>query len=160
MHSKIVVENVWKLEHRREAVIRFWKQNGMQWTDEQYVKRSGQLVYVALNETEQIVAVTTAVPTAIRGLNNLNFFNFRILIDKDFRIPGLLDKMAVGTINFLEELFINKQTDCIGVITLMENEKLNNLRREAVLPSTGFVFIGNSKNGAQIRVKYFKGAKI
>lgn len=155
-----MIKNVWKNEVAKEAAIQFWKQNGMQWTDEQYVKRAEQLVYVALNDNEQIVGVTTAVPTAISGLNNLKFFNFRILIDKDFRIPGLLDKMAVETIDYLEELYINNQTDCIGVITLMENEKLNNLRREAVLPSTGFVFIGNSKNGAQIRVKYFKGAKI
>ncbi|MEP2770574.1 MAG: hypothetical protein ABJH05_00410 [Fulvivirga sp.] len=121
--------------------------------------RAQHLVTVAKHQN-QIIGVTTAQPKVIPMLNKNSFYNFRMLIHPSHRIPGLVDKLSLLTIQRLEEEFQAGNSACIGIITLVENMALNQYRREPVYPTTGFVFIGFSKKGFQIRVKYFKGASI
>mgnify|MGYP006902067558 CR=1 FL=1 len=139
-------------------VINFWNEVIPQ-ADFDREKRVKHLVTVAKHENS-IIGVTTGEPKKIPMLNNNSFFNFRTLIHPSFRMPGLIDKLSLVTIARLENEFRTGQTPAIGLITLVENEALNQQRREPIFPSTGFVFMGYSKKGFQIRVRYFKGAKI
>jgi len=151
--------NIWKDPQWKQPIQEFWQSLGVISSSEELIKRAEQLAFVAIDE-DQIAGVTTAVETKINHLNNNYFYNFRALIHPSYRMPGLVDKLAVETIEFLESEYLQGKSACIGVITLIENDQMKKKRLEAVYPATGFTYIGHSKNGAQIRVKYFKGAQI
>ncbi len=156
--QSITFKNVFKDNQLQKDAVSFWNQvvpNAK--FDRQ--ERSKHVVFMAYFN-QQPIAVTTAQPKLITKLNNNYFYNFRILIHPEYRIPGLLDKLSQSTIKYLEDLYLENQTECIGLITLIENTQLNEKRREPIYPTTGFVFIGFSKKGFQVRVRYFKGAKI
>ena len=121
--------------------------------------RSRQLVFVAIDDGK-IAGVTTAHEARVPRLNNNFFFNFRTLIHPAYRMPGLVDKLAVLTRDFLEGLYHSRQSECIGIVSIIENEQLKMLKRNAIYPSTEFMFVGLTKQGHHIRLYYFKGAKI
>jgi len=62
---------------------------------------------------------------------------------------------------FFEERFDKKREGLpIGVISIVENEQLKENRREAVWPASKMLFVGKTKLGHDIRIRYFKGARI
>ncbi len=122
-------------------------------------ERAKQVVYLAYVDN-LLIGITTAQRINYQRLLNAPLFSFRILIHPKFRIPGLLDKMSVETIKFLENLYQTHKTDCIGVLTLVENKRMRTHRREAVFPSTKFAFIGQTKEGFDVRIRYFQGASL
>ena len=155
----IVFKNVREDSSVHEKVIAFWKELQALPPQVDPNERAKQLLFVAENNDE-VIAVTTTHRIHVKSLNNRPFFNFRVLIHPSFRIPGLVDKLCVLSRDFLESLWLEKQTDCIGMITLAENKHLQLHRNEAVWPSSGFTFIGFSKSGSPIRILYFKGAQV
>ncbi|MBL6449212.1 hypothetical protein JMN32_23080 [Fulvivirga sp. 29W222] len=156
----ILFKNVWEKDlDLKERVKEFWRQLKALPENVNVDERARQLVFVAVDDA-RVIGVTTAQRARIPKLNDNYFYNFRTLIHPKYRIPGLVDKLAVLTRDFLETLYISGQSDCIGLITLIENERLKQERREAVFPSTKMAFIGQTKAGHHIRLYYFKGAKI
>lgn len=144
----------------RPEIIDFWHRMNVDPKAFDFDRRSQHVALVARSPAGDIIAITTAERTLIRRLNNNYFFNYRILVSPEVRYPGLVDKMGVMTIQQLEGLWREGNTDCIGLITLVENEHLKKYRREMVWASTKFTFIGTSNAGSHIRVRYFKGARI
>lgn len=157
----MVFRNIYeqKDETLRQKVITFWTALRAIPPQVDLVVRANELVFVAL-DNDQVAGVTTVRRSKIKQLNDNYFYAFRTLIHPEYRIPGLVDKLAVLTRDYLQSLYLSGESDCIGLITLVENELMKEHRREAVYPSTGFVFIGKSKAGHHLRVCYFKGAKI
>lgn len=152
---------LWELEERetRKAILNFW--NGLNALPNTIdpEERLKEVVYVALMDN-QVIGVTTAAMVRMKRLANNLFYNYRVLVHPKFRIPGLVDKLGVLTIAHFERLFAKGETSCIGMITLIENEAYKSNRREAIWPSTGFVYIGDSSAGHPIRVRYFDKAKV
>lgn len=160
-HDKYKFINVWKSEDKgiRKEVIAFWSSLRALPGKVDAKERVNQVVYI-VKADDEIIGVTTAQRKKIPRLNNNFLFNFRLLIHPKFRNPGLSVKVALLTRDFLESLYQDKLTDCIGMIVLIENEDMKKVRTEAVLKGTDMVFIGLSKNGHHVRVYYFKGAHI
>ncbi len=108
--------------------------------------------------------VTEAQEKGRRGCAFLNWHNFyalRLMLLPQYRIPGLTSKLLVETCGFLESIHDQDENDkAIGVITLVENERLKEKRNEAIWPASKMVYIGNSHDGHHLRVRYFKGARI
>lgn len=156
---KVVFKSVWGDSSEDERVIAFWKGLNALPAEVDPIQRARELVFVAYAKKE-VIGVTTANRILVKKLNNNPFFNFRVLIDPKYRIPGLVDKMCVLTRDFLEALHKEKKTDCIGMITLVQNSRLKSFRNEAVWPSSGFAYIGRSKAGHHIRILYFKGVYV
>lgn len=122
-------------------------------------KRLQEIKFLAYRK-EQLIGVSSAVRVIINQLEKKPFFNFRILVNPKESIPGLLEKLSVITIDWLEDQFLQDKTDCIGLVTLVENPEYKKHRRQAVWPATGFVFVGKSAKGHHVRVRYFKGAVV
>lgn len=158
MVNEIDLNLVWKSEESKESSIDFWNRT-LTTINFDVTERSEEVVFQVVKE-DAIIGISTAKAVNLPHFGNVNFYNFRMLIHPEHRIPGLADKLTVDTISFLENLYLKNESDCIGVLAVLENNELNNKRREAVFSSSGLTFVGNSKNGAQIRIKYFKGAKI
>ncbi|MGD1958004.1 MAG: hypothetical protein ACFB2Y_04070 [Fulvivirga sp.] len=152
-------KKVWGDSAESGQVIDFWNRLRALPKGEDALKRSEQIVFVAKHEN-QIIGVTTAHPIKVSKLNNNYFYNFRVLIDPEFRAPGLVDKLCVLTREFLSENREYNGVSCVGMITLVQNEYLKKFRNEMVWPSSGFTYIGKSNAGHHIRILYFDRAYI
>ncbi|MFZ6014059.1 MAG: hypothetical protein ACOYXT_27205 [Bacteroidota bacterium] len=158
-NQRLNFENVWKNNGVPEDVIGLWKLYGVL-SQDQIDLRAHQLVYVVRNESGSAIGVSTAFKAYIKQLRNY-FYAFRCMLIPEYRIPGLTSKLVVMTRDFLESIHEQDEGEkAIGVITLVENERIKQNRREAIWPASKMVYIGNSGNGSQIRVYYFKGARI
>ena len=142
-----------------DELILTWKKFGMLPEKEDGSKRASQAVVIARNAAGEIIGISTAFPAFIDQLK-VTMFAFRCMVAPTNRVPGLLTKLTVETRKQLEKAHQENYPACKGIITEIYNDKLSEKRREAVFSASGFVFIGYSKNGYQIRVYYFKGAKI
>jgi len=142
-----------------DEVIELWNTLGALPPNVNPQERVKQVVCV-IESDNRIIGVSTTKRVLIKQLNNNYFFNYRLLIHPEYRIPGLTEKLGKNTIERLENDFITGKTDCIGMITLVENNEYKDHRKQAVWPDTGFIYIGNSAKGHHLRVRYFKGAII
>lgn len=140
-------------------LIDVWKKHNLLSKGESGEERMKQVVFVVKNKNNEIIGISTAYPIYVEQLKN-TLFAFRCMLIPEYRYPGLLTKLTVQTRDFLEEIHSTYDPYCIGIITEVQNTKLNEHRKEAVYPGSGFTFIGYSKRGFQIRIYYFKGAKI
>ncbi|MEQ8926242.1 MAG: hypothetical protein RLO81_10545 [Fulvivirga sp.] len=156
--SDIEFKEVWQDQKSMPSSIDFWDSIFEQSTFNTQ-KRSKQVVYHVFSGKE-IIGLSTAEEVALHNFENNTFFNFRMLIHPNYRIPGLADTLAVKTLNFLEELHLNIETSAIGVITLIENKRILENKTTVFYPATNLMFAGYTNKGAQIRLKYFQGARI
>lgn len=128
--------------------------------ENQVEERLKQLTYVVTDPTGKVQGISTAYKAYIKQLRS-HMYAFRCLLIPESRIPGLTTKLVVLTRDFLESIHELDAVDrAIGVITIVENEKIKESRTEAIWPASKMVYIGNSKEGHHIRVYYFKGARI
>ena len=151
--------NIWEKPEYHTEVIDFWEQLKVLPSNVKAADRAKELVFM-IKEEDRVVGVTTSYRMKVPFLNENHLFSFRILIHPQYRIPGLSSKLTVMTRDFLESLFLEKKTDCIGMITFAEKKELLRDRREAVWRASKLTFMGNTADGKQIRVYYFKGARI
>jgi hypothetical protein len=159
--QNLVFENVWQKDVSEigPQVLSIWNEytgpigNAAQ-------DRLRQLAFVVREQRGQVVGISTAFKVYVRQLRNY-FFAIRLMLVPDYRIPGLTSKLLVSTRDFLESIHDQEKTDpAIGIITLVENKRIQENRNEAIWPASGMVYIGNSGEGHHIRVYYFKGARI
>ncbi len=155
----LTFKNIWNDNSYHERVLEYWSSLKALPPYVNPIQRVKQLVFIAL-DGEDIAAVTTAERKSIKMLGGIPMWSFRILIHPKYRIPGLMDKMSLMTKEFLESLFREGKSDCIGMITAVENRKLQKARKEAVYPVTKLAFAGYTSEGHQIRLVYFDGATV
>jgi hypothetical protein len=158
--QNIVLENVWQkdVSTLRSAVLGLWLDHGGP-TGSAAEERLKQLAFIVRGEHGDIVGISTAFKVYVKRMRNY-FFAIRLLLHPDHRIPGLTSKLLVSTRDFLESIAVQEANPAIGIITLVENERLKASRNEAIWPASQMVYIGNSAEGHHIRVYYFKGARI
>lgn len=139
-----------------------WKSHLPGMKEDELKKRLQQVVFLIQTPQGEIVGISTAFKAYVKQLKN-HLYAFRCFIAPDFRIPGLTSTLLVKTRDYLEQIhqLDGPETErCIGMITLVENERIMEHRREAIWPASKMVYIGNSGAGKHIRVYYFKGAMI
>jgi hypothetical protein len=156
------INNVWmNVNPELESeIIDFWSAHRMLSPEVDARERAREVV-LTVRHSGKIVGLTSSGVVKYHQLNDNIFFLFRMIVLPEFRVPGIESKLIVATQQILEA-FSEKQTTnrCIGMLTFVENPQLIAKRREAVWPASKMVFIGNDKAGRQIRVYYFKGARI
>ncbi len=162
--DRVFIENVW---HKMTPelvteVIKFWEDNKMLRSGFSSTERAYTVALVVRNENEKrIVGLTTVDLIKFKQLNNNNFYMYRSIILPGYRHPGLASKIIVETRDLLETY--NKTVPanpCIGMITFVENPRIQQFRREAIWGASKMAYIGMDKQGRHIRVYYFKGATI
>lgn len=124
-------------------------------------KRAQQAAWAVVTPENTVVGVSTCYKAHIDQLRS-ELYVFRCFVDPEFRIPGLPSMLLVKTRDLLEEDFTTgrDKSGCIGLITLVENERIMKVRNEAVWPASKMVYIGNSPKGFPLRVYYFSKAMI
>jgi hypothetical protein len=143
----------------REAVMQFWL-NSRLLSAEEAEKRVAEVVMTVRDEQNEIIGISTAYKAFVKQLGH-HFYMFRCAIREQERHPGLTSLLLVKTRDHLESIHQNDEgVICKGLMTVVENPRINETRREAVWPASKMVYIGATKDGRQIRLYYFKGARI
>jgi len=161
---ELLFENLWK---KNDAEIhvktrQLWKKNFPAMPDQTIEERIHQVVFAIATRDGNFIGVSTAYKVYLEHLKH-HYYAFRCFIDPKYRIPGLTTTLLVKTRDWLEEIYQqdgDEKERCIGVITMVENERLMKVRTEAIWRGSGMVYIGNSQSGKPIRVYYFKRAVI
>ena len=151
--------NIWKSKDLvpKKQLIEFWQKWRIIKTEKEIENRADQGLFLVIHNNE-VKGVSTAVEYDFRQLKN-RFFLFRCFIDPTFRVPGLDPKLTLLSRDFLEGLFSKGKTECKGILTVVQSNRLHN-RSWAIWPVTKFVYIGDTSNGFPMRVYYFNRAKI
>lgn len=161
---QLIFENLWQKSDSpiHSKVKQLWKKHLHSFTEQQMASRLHQVVFALITGDGEVVGVSTAYKAYIQHLKNY-LYNFRCFIDPAYRVPGLTSTLLVKTRDWLEEIHStdgNEAERCIGIITLVENDRIMKHRTEAIWPASKMVYIGNSPKGYPIRVYYFKKAMI
>lgn len=162
--QQLIFENLWRKEATpfHEEVKLMWKKHFSSLKEDLVQARLNQVVFALRTADGKVVGVSTVHKAYIGQLKN-HLYSFRCFIDPDHRIPGLMSTLVVKTRDWLEEIHQSdgdEKDRCIGMISLVENERIMKFRNEAIWRASKMVYIGNSPKGFHIRVYYFKKALI
>ena len=162
--QQLIFENLWQKKDSpfHASIIKLWKKNAPGMPAEQFTNRLHQIVFAVVNESGEVVGVSTAFKIYVKQLRNY-MYAFRCLVDPAYRSPGLPSALIVKTRDYLEQIYSTDREgegQCIGIITLVKNEHFRKVRNEAIWPASKMVYIGNSQKGYPIRVYYFNKALI
>lgn len=162
--DRVYIEDVWQkmTPELISHVIKFWDDNKMLRPGFSSEARARQVVLIVRREVgKEIVGLSTAELITFKQLNSNNFYMYRSIVLPGFRHPGLASKIIVETRDLLETYNKTVATNpCIGMITFVENPRIQEFRREAIWRASKMAYIGMDKQGRHIRVYYFKGATI
>lgn len=160
----VYFDNVWQKYSPAliQEIVEFWQENKMLRPDISSEERARQVVLLVRSERERkIVGISTAMVLGFKHLNGNTFFYYRSIILPNYRQPGLSTKLIVVTRDYLE--LFNKEAmcgSCAGLLTFVENPRLQQTRREAIWSASKMVFMGVDQKGRHMRVYYFQGARI
>ena len=163
--NDIRLVNVLELASRGEvehAAIKYWKQHKVILKDEVLQQRATELVMVAYDDNDKVIATSTGPKTKVKLLNNNWLYQYRCFIDPNFRIIGFDYHLTQQSLQALEEAAQKDKDKPIGVFTVIENPHLynNKVNNAAVWRAYKMYFIGFNSKGQPIRVYYFKDAMI
>lgn len=162
--KRVFIENVWQQMHQLliSEVMQFWESNKMLRPGYASEERARQVVLILRDkDTKTIVGLSTAGLVTFKQLNNNNFYLYRSIILPAYRHPGLTSGIIVDTRDYLESLHAKEEVKkVIGMLSFVENPRIQQFRREAIWPASKMAYIGMDKEGRHIRVYYFKGARI
>jgi hypothetical protein len=151
----------WKLEQTEhdDAVLAFWKSEGALVDDAQSRERLKQVVMHACDATGAIAGVCTVVPITHPRMGQPLYY-YRCFVGKQWRKSRLVFTMLMRAFDALEEYARNNAYPCIGVVLELENSRFGQILRAPVWPSTGFVYVGIGPRNLELRVRYFRGARL
>lgn len=161
---ELLFENLWKKNEEaiHSKIRQLWKRNFPDMPEQTITERLQQVVFAITTPSGNFVGVSTAYKAYLDHLKH-NYYAFRCFIEPAYRMPGLTTKLIVKTRDWLEEIYQEdgeEKDRCIGMVTLVENERIMKVRNEAIWRGSGMVYIGNSATGKHIRAYYFKKALI
>jgi hypothetical protein len=152
---------IWKknFPQERQQAIALWNRFNISEPQEVTARWAEQIAFVAKKNNE-VIAITWVNPVKVNLLNNNYFLEYRIFISPGHRIFPLVLKLTLKTKEFFEQNREVLQPACIGMIVVVENQKMKSKLNMAQWPMVEMTFAGYTPAGHHIRVSYFKGARI
>ncbi|MDE1961994.1 MAG: hypothetical protein KGH80_10370, partial [Xanthomonadaceae bacterium] len=142
-----------------DAVLAFWRRENAIGDEASAKKRLDEIVVHACDANGAVAGVCTAVPITLPRLGQPTYY-YRCFIGAQWRKSRLVLGMLKKAGEVLESYACEHGFPCIGIVLELENSRFGQTMQNAVWPSTGFVYIGKSQRGLDLRVKYFRGAKL
>src|SRR5262249_30177796 len=113
----------------------------------------------AVAPSGEVAAVCTAVAKTLPRLGQPMYY-FRCFVGKAWRRSHLGLRLLREAQRVLEDYARAHAFPCIGMLLELENAMFANNFRTALWPTTGFVYIGKSARGLELRVWYFRDAEL
>lgn len=145
-----------------QAIRDFWRREQAQVDGENARRRLAQVVMRVLTTDGELAAVSTAVPMFIARLQQPLYY-YRCFIGAAWRRHQLLRPLLCESFNILEAWARERAFPCIGVLLELENAAFAHALRKPywrARPDMVFNFIGHSDRGLDLRVCYFRGARL
>jgi hypothetical protein len=151
----------WKVasQDNDDAVLQFWEREGALANDTKARERLREVVLDARDSDGRLAGVCTAIPMTLPRLAQPMYY-YRCFIGKPWRKTRLVFRLLVRAFELLEADAREDDFPCIGVVLELENTRFGEALRSPVWPSTGFVYIGKSGRGLDLRLRYFHGARL
>jgi len=152
----------WKLDpnpENDEAVQAFWKSEGALANDAQAKERLKEIVMHARDASGAVAGVCTAVPLTHPRLGQPMYY-YRCFIGKQWRKSRLVFVMLKRAQRLLEEYAQANAYPCIGILLELENQRFDEKGRMPVWPWSGFIYVGKSQRNLELRLYYFRGARL
>lgn len=142
-----------------EELLAFWKREGAIVDEAQARARLKQVVFLARSGTGEIAGVCTALPITPPQLGQPMYF-WRSFIGANWRHTRLINDLLARSCEELDEYAAANGYPAIGILLELENERFRKVLRKAEWAHPHFTYIGRSPRGLDVRVHYFKGARL
>lgn len=142
-----------------DTIRAFWTREQANVEGEEALRRVQQVVLHVVDENEEIAAVATATPKVLPRLGQPLYY-YRCFVGKAWRSGRLVRPLIRRTQRVLEEYAREHDFPCIGVLLELENAGFATSLQWAHWQTTGFTYIGKSPRGLDLRVSYFRGARL
>lgn len=147
-----------------QKIVDFWlNQNALPSLEDEFVKkRLEDVLFLVLNEAEEIVGVSSGTPMYFEQIRN-NFLYFRLFVKEDYRgnNRGVAMAMYYATFDLFDELKELFTQAIIGILVIYESEHLNKVINYYHSEKyRNQVLVGYTDKNEQIRITYFKGLKM
>ena len=146
------------------AIVEFWKaEKALPRHDDDFVlQRLSEVLFVVLNEQNEIVGVCSGIPSYFEQIRN-HFLYFRVFVRPDWRglNRGVASSLFFATFDLFDQLKVLDGQPIIGVLTVYESRHLNevvNLYHSA--EHRNQVFVGWTPRDEQIRITYFNDVRM
>lgn len=141
-----------------DAIRAFWLREGALNDEAAMAERVKQVVLHSLDAEGRVAGVCTALPTTA-PLGQPMYF-WRCFVGAQWRSTPLVMSLLKRSCAWLEDYAIAHGYPCIGVLLELENTRFRDKGRMANWWNPRFTYIGRSARGLDLRVHYFKGAKL
>jgi hypothetical protein len=123
-------------------------------------RRVHEVLMVGLDPRDQVVAVATAFLMRNRQLG-LDLWHYRTYVSNDHRMGNMAIQLLWASRDQLRDRYVSgEDSRGSGLIMEIENEFLKSYYVAGYWRLSEFWFIGESENGAHVRVHYFPGATV
>jgi hypothetical protein len=143
------------------AVSEFWRREGAINDATDAARRLTQVVLFARTASGEIAGVCTAVAKLPMRLRQPMYY-WRTFSGKAWRTthPHLPMTLLKRSCAVLEAYARERDFPCIGVMLELENDRFRQILRKPVWWNPPFCYAGKSPRGLDVRVLYFKGARL
>jgi hypothetical protein len=141
------------------AALEFWRRENAIGDEAHAQQRLREIVLHACNEAGEVAGICTAVPLTLPRLGQPMYY-YRCFIGSHWRSSRLVFDMLNHAFGTLQDYAREQDFPCIGVVLELENARFGKALRAPVWPKTGFTFIGKSQRNFDLRVRYFRGARL
>ena len=142
-----------------DAVIAFWEREHANVEGERAVQRVREVVVQAVDENGALAAISTVEARTIPRLGQPMWY-YRCFVGAAWRDRKLPRPLLRRSFDVLESWSRERGFPCIGVLLELENTGFARTLQRAWWPGSDFVYIGRSANGLDLRVRYFRGARL
>lgn len=142
-----------------DAIRAFWRDEGALADETQMNQRLPQVVLHACAADGAIAGVCTALPARPPLLDQPMYF-WRCFVGARWRSTPLVMALLKRSCVLLEDYAAAHDHPCIGILLELENARFRDKGRMAVWWNPRFTYIGRSARGLDLRVHYFKGARL
>ena len=142
-----------------EAIRAFWTGEDANVEGEEATRRLPQVVAHVVDELCALAAVATAETRILPRLGQPLYY-YRCFVGKAWRASKLVRPLLRHTQRVLEDYARANDFPCIGMLLELENEGFTDTIRWARWGVVDFSYIGISPRGLELRVWYFRGAKL
>ncbi len=147
-------------EKTKNDIVQFWLNEKAILDETTARERVDQVIMIARDTQQRIVAACTAFETYNEQLENY-FYYYRTFVAASHRRSNLARSLIVEARQYFESCFAEgTNVKVIGMFVSIESEVIKRYRNEGIWPNSRFVYIGKNERGDHLRVCYFEGARI
>lgn len=142
-----------------EELLAFWKSENAIPDATQARARLPQVAVLARDEAGVIAGVCTALAVTPPQLGQPVYY-WRTFVAPRWRKTRLFHQLGMASFQLLEDWAREHDYPCIGILLELENARFGKIGRMPVWGRSGFTYIGKSGRGLDMRVRWFKGARL